>query len=172
MRRVHEPVWNKELAARSRRYLKLYFGSAQGLTNAFPCMRNEYPWHDSRPDVADPRIPAKNNTEYHGLERLAKQYQFVAMYDVAAHHWLLAGWWRQADRDAHGFCDPKHDDAIKFCLRMSAFLEALSTWSVGGGREPLPDPFNWGLDSGRLDALEREGEAQLSVAYARARKSG
>jgi hypothetical protein len=160
-----EPIWNDALAARSRRYVERYFGNAQGLTSAFPCMRDHYPWRDDRPDVPDSRIPAKNNTEYHGLERLAKQYQAAAMYDLAAHHWLLACWWRRVDRDAHGFSDPKHEDAIAFCHRMSAFTEALHAWSAGGGHDALPDPRDWGLDPDRVDALEREGEERLIAAH-------
>lgn len=157
------------LAKRARLYLKQHFGSSQGLTNAFPCMRDHYRWGDHRPDVPDPRIPTKNSTEYHGLESLAAQYQAMAMYDLAANHWLLACRWRREDRDAHSFDDPAHNRAIAFCLSMFAFNEALHGWSSSGAHGDPPDPVAWKLDADRVAALEHEGEATLLAAQARPR---
>ena len=83
-------VWTGAYEEAASAHLQAYFGGFGGLTRAFPCLRNDYPWGDYRPDVADSRIPAKNNTEYPGLESLAAQYHAAAMYTEASHHWLMA----------------------------------------------------------------------------------
>lgn len=53
-------------------------------------MRDDYPWGSHRLDIIDSRVPAKKNTEHHGLEKLAAQYHITAQYDYAYHHWLIA----------------------------------------------------------------------------------
>lgn len=78
--------WQPKYVALASQFLAQHFGGAQGLTNCFPCMRDDYPWGDHRPQVLDSRVPAKNNTEYHGLEKHAKQYHATAQYDFAYHH--------------------------------------------------------------------------------------
>ena len=94
--------WKPEYDDLASQFLKLHFGRSQGLTHIFPCMRGEYKWGTHRPDVLDSRIPAKNNTEYHGLERYAMQYHATAQYEYAYHHWLLAACWRNEDMEVNG----------------------------------------------------------------------
>jgi hypothetical protein len=66
--------WKLKYDVLASEFLKLHFGSAQGVTNCFPCMRNNYSWGNHRPGVIDSRARARNNTDYHGLERHAMQY--------------------------------------------------------------------------------------------------
>jgi len=160
----HEPVWKDTHAEAAAEYLQHYFGGLAGLSSAFPCMRDDYPWADSRPDVADSRVPAKNNTEYHGLEKLAGQYQVAAMYEEASHHWLMAAWSRKGDMDAHGFGDPGHENALSFCLKNFALNCALKTWSDAGGHEAVPEPDEFGLTEKKSIAIEAAGAQALDLA--------
>ena len=70
--------WKPEYDVLASNFLKRHFGGAQGVTSCFPCMRDSYPWGKHRPDVVDSRVPAKNNTEYHGFEKHAIQYHVTA----------------------------------------------------------------------------------------------
>ncbi len=126
-------------------------------------MRDDYPWGDDRPSVADPRIPAKNNTEYKGLERHASQYQATAQYDYAYHYWLIAAWWRRVDMITHHFDDAGHVKAIEFCLQHAAFNEALWRWQKRPDRSPPPKPGDFDLDDARVDVLEQRAQAQIDL---------
>lgn len=156
-----ELQWDEADAELASNLLNRYFGGFAGLTTAFPCMRDDYPWAEHRPDVADSRIPAKNNTEYHGLEALAGQYFAAAMYEGARDHWLIAAWCRHIDKQTHGFSDAGHDRAISFCLKNVRFNEALNEWSDGGGRGSPPDPATFGLTDQQADRVEAKGAAVL-----------
>ena len=70
--------WKSEYTTLAREFLEQHFGGPGGLTRLFPCMRDDYVWGAHRPSVVDSRVPAKNNTEYHGLERHASQYHATA----------------------------------------------------------------------------------------------
>lgn len=157
--------WSDQHAKDGLRYLKRYFGDWQGLTSVFACMRNEYPWDSSRPSIPDSRVAAKNNTEYHGLERHAAQYRAAAMYDEARHHWLMAVMVRKADMDAHGFDDDRHRNALSFCLRNAAFDEALGRWSKEGSVRPVPQPEEFGLREYDIARNELKAQAALDKAY-------
>lgn len=141
----YEPVWEDTHAKAADEYFLKYFGGSDGLSSAFPCMRDNYPWASSRPDVPDSRGPAKNNTEYHGLEKLAGQYQAAAMFEEASQHWLMAASSRKDDMNAHGFCDLGHENAISFCLKNFAFNRALKEWSDKGGHGAAPMLDDFGL---------------------------
>lgn len=156
-----QPQWDEANAELAASYLDRYFGGFAGLTSAFPCMRNDYPWAAARAEVADSRIPAKNNTEYHGLESLAGQYFAAAMYEAASHHWLIAAWCRHIDKTAHGFDDARHDRATSFCLNNVKFCQALKAWSDVGGNGRPPDPACFGLTQQHVDRVEARGAAIL-----------
>ncbi|MBM3603914.1 MAG: hypothetical protein FJX25_03955 [Alphaproteobacteria bacterium] len=161
---LQEPVWNDDHAEAAADYLQRYFGGLAGLSSAFPCLRDHYPWADFRHDVADSRVPAKNNTEYHGLEELAGQYHAAAMYEEASHHWLMAAWSRKDDMDAHGFGDAGHKNALSFCLKNFAFNRALKNWSDAGRHEAVPAPSRFGLTEKRSSEIEAAGAQALDLA--------
>ena len=115
--------WKSEYEELASQFLKQHFGSAQGLTNCFPCMRDDYPWASHRPDVIDSRVPAKNNTEYHGLEKHAAQYHATAQYDYAYHHWLMAASWRRQDMLANNFNDNSHKKQLNIASSKLCTIE-------------------------------------------------
>jgi hypothetical protein len=156
-------AWKATYDRQARRFVKLHFNGPHGLSSIFPCMRDTYPWDNSRPPVADPRIPAKNNTEYKGLERHASQYHATDQYDFANHHWLLAAWWRHADMEAHGFTDNGHLGAIRFCLQHAAYNEALWRWQRDGGRGAPPAPEAFELDTAKVNELEDRAQRELAA---------
>lgn len=166
----HEPVWKDAYKEAASAHLQTYFGGFRGLTSAFPCLRDDYPWGDHRPDVVDSRIPAKNNTEYHGLETLAGQYHAAAMYAEASHHWLMAAWCRQIDKTTHGFNDAGHDRALSFCLKNQMFNEALEAWSKAAGEGPVPEPEAFGLSAKHADGIEERGAVALEAAFEATRR--
>jgi hypothetical protein len=154
--------WKDEYRALARQFLNQHFGGAQGLTSTFPCMRGDYPWGDHRPDVIDSRIPAKNNTEYHGLERYANQYHATAQYDFAYQHWLMAAYWRRVDAECNNFTDACHSKAIEYCLKQALYNQSLSSWQenpVG----PVPKPEEFDLSTGDLDKKEILATAQFEA---------
>lgn len=160
-----EPTWNDAYEEIAEAHLKTYFGSFNGLTSVFPCLRDRYPWGDHRPDVIDSRIPAKNNTEYHGLESYAGQYHAAGMYAESSHHWLLAAWHRQIDKTTHGFNDAAHDRALSFCLKNHMFNEALENWSKAGGPGLAPQPEAFGLTALLANRIEEQGAKKLEAAF-------
>ncbi len=135
--------WKPEYDELARKLLTQHFGNAQGLTWCFPCMRDAYNWSEHRPDVADPRVPAKNNTEYHGLERYASQYHATAQYEFAYHHWLLAACWRREDMRANDFNDEAHLKAIRYTIKHALYNEAIHIWQKSArGKPPPPEDFD------------------------------
>ncbi|MBX8659118.1 MULTISPECIES: hypothetical protein [Enterobacteriaceae] len=146
--------WKQEYSQLASQFLKKHFGSAQGVTHTFPCMREDYPWNRPLGNVADSRVPAKNNTEYHGLESYAMQYHATAQYEDAYQLWILAGMWRREDMRANGFDDSGHIVAIEFCVKQALYNQALNLWqkNTNGSSVPLPEMF--GLDSIKVKAKE------------------
>jgi hypothetical protein len=61
-------LWRDAYRAPTSSALTRHFGHSGGITQLFPCMRDQYKWGAGRPDVLDARVPIKNNTEYHGLD--------------------------------------------------------------------------------------------------------
>lgn len=154
--------WKDEYNVLARQYLDDHFGGTQGLTATFPCMRDDYPWSSHRPDVLDSRIPAKNNTEYHGLERYANQYHATAQYDFAYQHWLMAAYWRKVDAESNNFVDVGHAKAVEYGLKQALYNESLSIWQSNPiGKAPLPERF--GLSSKDVDNKEAKAQAQLDA---------
>lgn len=154
--------WKDEYGGLARRYLKDHFGGTQGLTATFPCMGDDYPWGKHRPAVVDSRIPAKNNTEYHGLERHANQYHATAQYDFAYRHWLMAAYWRRVDAESNDFLDLRHAKAVEYCVQQALYNQSLSVWqSNPRGPAPLPELFD--LSSDDIDDKERSALDQLDA---------
>ncbi len=156
-------VWLPEYDAKARALVEQHFAGPNGLSKLFPCMRDSFPWADNRPLIADARVAAKNNTEYKGLERHASQYQAAAFYDYASHHWFLAAWWRRVDMITHDFDDPGHRQAIRFCLQMSAYNEALWRWQSDTARGAPPGAGAFDLDQVKVDALEAKSQRDLAA---------
>ena len=44
------------------------------------------------------------------------QYHLVGQYEFAYHHWLMAAWWRIGDAEANDFHEPKHQEAVRYCI--------------------------------------------------------
>lgn len=151
--------WKPEYSTLAKQFLELHFGGS-GLTATFPCMRDEYPWSDHRPEVIDSRIPAKNNTEYHGLERHASQYHASAQYEFAYHHWLLAAFWRYGDAKANNFQDTGHKKAVRYCIKHAHYNKALQEWQQSPNVKP-PAPEDFELASS--DVEQKEGKAWSEI---------
>lgn len=138
--------WNEDYAVQASRFFKLHFGNTANITALFPSMRSHYPWAKYRPPVLDSRIPAKNNEEYHGLERHACQYYATAQYDYAYHYWLMAAAWRVQDMKANKFDDPAHNKAVSYCVRQAMFNKALHEAQGSKSTWPMPEEFGLTLD--------------------------
>lgn len=108
--------------------------------------------------MLDSRIQAKNNTEYHGLERHAWQYHVTTQYEQSYHHWLMAAAWRHEDLQHLGASSGGHDDAIRFCIRQALFNQALAARKFP---EPWPSPANYGIDP--IAHRKREAMAQAEL---------
>lgn len=158
--------WKEEYRALARQFLDQHFGGTQGLTSTFPCRRDDYPWGEHRPDVIDSRIPAKNNTEYHGLERHASQYHATAQYDFAYQHWLMAAYWRRVDAQSNNFTDAGHSKAVEYCLKQALYNQSLSVWQ-GNLVGPAPKPEEFDLSTGDLDRKELLATAQFEAVQAK-----
>lgn len=164
--------WKSEYATLARQFLEQHFGGATGLTETFPCLRTEYTWGSHRPQVADSRVPAKNNTEYQGLERHASQYHATAQYEFSYHYWLMAAFWRRVDAQANNFSDAGHDKALEYCLRQAQYNNALSAWQKRSARAlPAPTPEYFGLRSADIGAQEKQATQQLDTARAKRRET-
>ncbi|MFC1404001.1 MULTISPECIES: hypothetical protein [Streptacidiphilus] len=155
--------WKPEYDSLARGFLKRYFGPHANLAIMFPCMRVDYRWAEHRPRVGDSRVPAKNNTEYHGLERHAWQYHVTAQYEEAYHHFLMAAYCRLGDEDVFGRLDEAHLRAVRFCVRHALFNRDLAV--AQAGRRRWPDPAAYAIDEARLDRLARRADDQLTTAF-------
>jgi hypothetical protein len=163
-------LWRDAYRAPTSSALRRHFGHSGGITQLFPCMRDQYKWGAGRPDVLDARVPIKNNTEYHGLELHARQWFATAKYEEAFEHWLLAADWRSEDMLANSFKDQGHVAAIDFALRNAAyshFLHQDGWWGVMWA-EDLPSAHLFGLDDARIKATVRKTLDDMSQ-YLRAR---
>jgi len=152
--------WKPEYDKLAKQFLEQHFGDGQGLTRCFPCLRDTYPWGDHRQDVIDSRIAAKNNTEYHGLERHAKQYHATAQYEYAYHHWLLAACWRRGDMIANNFNDESHNNAVQYCLKHALYNQALYEWQQRRIRG-VPQPEAFGLTARDVEHKEQKALKEL-----------
>jgi len=130
-----------------------------------PCRRPSFhpgavPAH--RPRVVDSRVPAKNNEEYHGLERHAWQYHVTAQYAEAFHFFLMAAAMRHEDAHLMGGVDNRHADAVRFCVRHALFSRALSTRP----REAWPSLAEFGIDPDQYERRVRRAEEEIDAAFA------
>lgn len=158
--------WKSEYNVLASNFLKQHFGGAQGLTSCFPCMRDEYQWGEHRPDVLDSRVPAKNNTEYHGLERHASQYHATAQYEFAYHHWLLAASWRREDMRANNFEDESHLNAMRYAIKQALYNKELHLWQQSPSSKP-PAPEDFDLSTHDLEKKEDKAWRELETYSAR-----
>jgi hypothetical protein len=147
--------WCSEYDALARQFLDLHFRGGQGVTDTFPCMRGEYRWGKQRPPVIDSRVPAKNNTEYHGLENYASQYHATAQYEFAYHHWMMAAAWRRDDLAANDFTDNGHEKAVQYCVKQALYNHALWQWQASPTTAP-PTPESFGLAHSDISKKELE----------------
>jgi hypothetical protein len=154
-------LWPERFKKIARAAIARYFKEPRGITYAFPTMRERYPWGKHRPFVLDPRIPAKNNTEYHGLEGLAWQYHVSALYRESFHHWLIAASWRNEDAVANDFTDSGHNRAVDYCIRQARFNLALHRWQHDPSRPP-PTPDRYGLSESELKSKSGIANTKLS----------
>jgi hypothetical protein len=159
-------AWKPGYRALASRFLKLHFGGFQGVTSCFPCMRETYPWGNHRPQVLDSRVPAKNSTEYHGLERHAMQYHATGQYEYSYHHWLLAACWRKEDMTVNNFRDSGHIRAIEYDLSHAMYNKALHAWQHGKGRYRFPTPGEFGLDSADVERKEVKASEEIANFHA------
>lgn len=162
--------WKSEYTTLALEFLDLHFGESRSLSTVYPCMRSEYPWGDHRPDVIDSRIPAKNNTEYHGLERHASQYHATAQYEFSYHHWLMAALWRRTDAEVNSFSDAGHSNAVRYCVKQAMYNKALADWQ-GNPSSSSPAPETFGLSAHDIDRKEALAEQQLEAVHAKMRES-
>ena len=153
--------WKPEYDALARHFLELHFGGSQGLSRVFPCMRTEYRWGSHRPPVPDARIPAKNNTEYHGLERHAAQYHATAQYEFAYHHWLMAAYWRQTDAECD-LTDANHENAIRYCVKQALYNQALHEWQRASV-VPAPQPELFELTRRDIEKKDERARGELEA---------
>ena len=153
--------WKQEYDDLTSEFLELHFGSSQGVSSCFPCMRADYRWGEHRPDVVDSRVPIKNNNEYHGFERHAMQYHATAQYEEAYHHWLLAACWRKEDMEANRFQDIGHNNAIRYAIKQALYNKALHEWQDTGGRGPVPQSEDFELKSDDIGGKEQKAWDEL-----------
>ncbi len=148
--------WKTEYDDLVEKLIEKHFSGPSGIAERFPCMRGLYPWGSHRPDVIDSRVPAKNNTEYHGLEELAKQYHITAQYEYSYHHWLIASSWRRQDVIENDLSDQGHESAIDFCLKQAIYNEALHSWQTHSPNAAAPQPEEFGLNSKDIELKDKE----------------
>ncbi|PLY06762.1 MAG: hypothetical protein C0622_00655 [Desulfuromonas sp.] len=153
--------WKSEYNELAISFIKLHFGGFDGITRCFPCMRDSYPWAAHRPDVVDSRVPAKNNTEYHGLEKHAMQYHVTAQYEYAYHHWLMAAKLRKDDMETNEFEDNGHTNAVRYTIKQALYNKALFQWQQNPKGTLLPKPESYGLKSS--DILQKEEISQEEI---------
>ncbi|MFE2075435.1 hypothetical protein [Streptomyces misionensis] len=107
---------------------------------------------------------AKNNEEYHGLERYAWQYHASVMYEEAYHHFLMAAAHRVDDAELMGAQDAGHAEAVRFCVRHALYNKALAEHQADSGRCGLwPKAGNFGIDSSKHDQRVERAESDLEA---------
>lgn len=131
----------------------------------FPCMRDNYPWSDSRPDVPDSRVPAKANTEYHGYQSYGGQYAAQAMYDEASKNFRSAADSRKDLMKAlPQLADEPHLEAQKVCECLANYYQALSDWQKNPDMKNIPQPEKYSLSKKLVEHIEAQGKAKIEGA--------
>jgi hypothetical protein len=156
--------WTPSYRRLVHRYVRKHFGSAQGVTDLFPYMKPDFRIKGGGDDVFAPRITLKSNNEYHGIERHARQYHAVGMYDSAAEHWLIAAAWRHDVMKANRNFDDRHVEAMEFALKNFRFNRSLDRWQKRLHRTcPRADRF--GLDQSKIDLSDQRSEGEINTVY-------
>lgn len=157
--------WRPGYHALVRKFIALHFGDAGGITGLFPYMKRDFKWRDDSVTPIDARTILKNNIEYHGLERHARQYHTTAQYEYAYHHWLIAATWRRETMEANLFEDERHQAAVEFDLRNAEYNKALDRWQKHR-RKGMPTPEEFGLDPEKVERMVRTAQAEIDAVYA------
>ncbi|GAA3163123.1 hypothetical protein GCM10010466_62580 [Planomonospora alba] len=156
-------AWKPAYYELAEKFFSLYFGCPPRLSAVFPSVRSGYPWSGHRPKTGDSRVHAKNNDEYHGLERHAWQYHASAMYEEAYHHFLMAAAHRREDGEVMGSADSGHIEAVRFCVRHALFNKALA--EAQRGRRLWPRPETFGIDPAKHDRRVEQAESELDSSF-------
>jgi hypothetical protein len=159
-------VWRDEYDRIARRVLKKHFGNFQGVTSLFPYMKTHFNWRGEA-GVADARTALKSNTEYHGLERHARQYHVTGQYEAAYEHWILAAAWRREMMRCQGIGDEAHQSALDFALRNARYNKALFEWQKRKRFRALPTPGRFGLDDRILEKKDSVAEREINAVMKR-----
>ena len=130
-----------------------------------PSMRDDYPWHPSRPDVPDSRDVAKNNDAYHSLEKFGGQYASQAMYTDAAAQFQTAALLRREQMQVlPQLVDTQHQKAADTAENLGKYYLALSKWQdikpIDIKKTPKPTDFD--LSKELVDRIEKGGSAKIS----------
>ena len=152
--------WTDQLDALVDEFLVRYFGPRRD-ASWIGYSRDDYPWSNKKIKVGDSRVHAKNNEEYHGMERHAWQYHVTAQYAEAYHHFLMAASWRREDLELLGVSDERHSRAIDFCIRHAFYNRDLAT--AQKNRWPWPQQADYGIDPAAHAKREAVAEAQLAA---------
>ncbi|MDT0449960.1 hypothetical protein [Streptomyces hesseae] len=155
--------WKPEYDELARSFLRQHFGWPPKLAFLYPSMRVEYPWGAHRPPVVDSRVHAKNNEEYHGLERHAWQYHATVQYAESYQFFLMAAAWRLEDAELMGVSDAGHSEAIRYCVRHALFNRALAEKPMGS---PWPAPEEFGIDPDQHQKRVQRAEEQMRAVIA------
>ena len=164
--------WKPEYRGLAKIFCKQHFGGYSNLSTVFPCMRLDYPWAKKRGKIFDSRVPAINNTEYHGLERYATQYHATAQYEFAYHHWLIAATLRREDMQVNDFTDKGHLERIKTCIKHGLYNLALWEWQKAPGTVALPIPSQFELTEEEIDKQTEQAEKEIDLAMNKLRPEG
>lgn len=152
--------WTDQLEALASEFLDKYFGANRD-ASWIGLSRDEYPWSNTEIRVGDSRIHAKNNEEYHGMERHAWQYHVTEQYAEAYHHFLMAASWRRTDRELLDAWDEAHEEAIQFCIRHALYNRDLET--ARRNLWPWPQQTDYGINPTAHAKSEAKAEAQLDA---------
>jgi hypothetical protein len=153
-------TWSSEHHAAAVAALQRQFGLRPDLTRLFPSHVTNYKWSPKKPAVLDSRIHAKNNIEYHGLERHAWQYHATCQYDDAFDFWMIAALWRNENDSLIGVTDEGHEKAQLFCLRHALFNRDLHLSQTRVGL-PWPLPSNYGITEEELERGVAKAEYEM-----------
>lgn len=164
-------LWRAKYSRQVDAYIRKHFGEAGGVTRLFPYMKDNFTWR-GKTDPTDPRTALKDNYEYHGLERHAKQYYATAQYREAAEHWLIAAAWRREMMQVQNLSDQQHLRAVEFAIKNYQYNMALERWQRS--RRPgwqvqtrtgkvviFPAPESFGLKSNYMDLMVAEAAAEI-----------
>ncbi|PTW43689.1 hypothetical protein C8J25_1154 [Sphingomonas faeni] len=152
--------WEESYDPLVSQFIAKHFGTSKGIVDLFPYMKDSFKWKDKAVVPPDARVVRKNNNEYHGLERHAKQYHLSAMYQDSYEFWLIAAAWRHQNMNANGFTDDRHRDALAYTIRNACFNRDLAGWQQNGGRLPIPEEYD--LTEEMISAQDAMAERQIN----------